>query len=311
MVQVKDYILPGISATMLYPGAFSDEKRHLEAVEAACRLPDYELLDLYLPQDPEIRQREMALLRRSGKQAYLNAPPALQQDGPYNPCSDNEADRERARERMLEHIRLAGELGAPVLVYTANVDQGAERRPLLMERFHDFVKACEEEARSQGVVLALEPIERHRFKKLFLGPTAECCAFTEQLQREGCRNVGGMVDITHLPLMEEDVAAAFDRSMQTGVFHVHLGSAVLEPASPFYGHTHPPLGVDGGLFDTPQLEEQLRCMVRCGYIAPGHRAPMSFEVQPLPGHTPEETAALQYEKLQAAFAAVAAAERLP
>ena len=119
-----------------------------------------------------------------------------------------------------------------------------------------------------------------------------------------------MVDITHLPLMEEEVAPAFDRSMQLGVRHVHLGSAVLEPGSPFYGHTHPPLGVEHGLFDTPELTEQLRCMIRCGYIAAGRQAPMSFEVQPLPGHTPEEPAAIQYEKLAAAFAAAAEQERL-
>ena len=211
---------------------------------------------------------------------------------------------------MLEHIRLAGALSVPVIVYTANVDKGEAKRPQLLERFRDFVKAGDAEAARQGLVLALEPIERHRFKKLFLGPTEECCAFTERLRQDGCRNVGVIVDITRLPLMEENVETAFERSMGTGVFHVHLGGAVLEPSSPFYGHTHPPLGVPEGLFDTPQLEEQLRCMVRCGYIAPGRRAPMTFEVQALPGCTPEETAAIHYKKLEAAFAAVAASEGL-
>ena len=310
MPSLKDYIKPGISAPMLYPGAYTDEKRHLEAIRAACALPDYEILDICLLFDPEIRAQEMDLLHRSGKQVYLNAPGVLQQDGPYNPCSDDQEVRNRALALMLDQIRWAGELGAPVMVYTANVDQGAEKRPLLIDRLMEFICQCDGEARRQGVILALEPIERHRFKQLFLGPTEECCAFTERLQAAGCTQAGIMVDITHLPLMEEEVAPAFDRSMQLGVRHVHLGSAVLEPGSPFYGHTHPPLGVEHGLFDTPELTEQLRCMIRCGYIAAGRQAPMSFEVQPLPGHTPEETAAIQYEKLAAAFAAAAEQERL-
>ena len=310
MARLKDYIKPGISATMLYPGAFTDEELHLAAVEAACKLPDYEILDLFFPQDPGIREREMEMLRRSGKEVYLNTPALLQQDGPYNPCSDDAATRDRAVALMLDHIRWAGELAVPVIVYTANVDRGDGLRPVLLERFRTFVRACDGEAGRQHLTLALEPIERHRFKKLFLGPTEECCAFTEELRREGCKNVGVIVDITHLPLMEEEVAPAFERSMGTGVYHVHLGGAVLEPSSPFYGHTHPPLGVAQGLFDTPQLEEQLRCMVRCGYIAPGRRAPMTFEVQALPGHTPEETAAIHYEKLEVAFAAVAETEGL-
>ena len=77
MAKLKDYIKPGISATMLYPGAFTNEQAHLAAVEGACRLPDYEILDLYLPQDPAIREREMEMLGHSGKEIYLNSPALL------------------------------------------------------------------------------------------------------------------------------------------------------------------------------------------------------------------------------------------
>ena len=310
MLEMKDFVKPGISATMLYPGAFSDETRHLEAVKAACALPDYEILDLSLLFDPDIRAQEMDLLRHSGKQVYLNAPTVLQQDGGYNPCSDDPETRQRALALMLDHIRYAGELEAPVMVYTANVDRGEAQRPVLLDRFFDFVCQCDKEAQNQGVVLALEPIERHRFKKLFLGPTEECCAFTERLRAAGCRQAGIMVDITHLPLMEEDVPSALTRCMELGMCHIHLGSAVLEPSSPFYGHTHPPMGIEHGLFDTKELAEQLQCMIRCGYIASGKRAAMSFEVQPLPGSTPEETAAVQYEKLKEAFSIAAYQEQL-
>ena len=310
MPEMKDYIKPGISAPMLYPGAYDDDRRHLDAIRAACRLPDYEILDVCLPLDPEIRREEMELLRRSGRQVYLNAPTVLQQGGAYDPCADEAETRERALALMLDHIRYAGELEAPVLVYTAGPDRGEALRPLLLERFFEFMSRCEQEAERQGVTLALEPIERHRFKELFLGPTEECCAFTERLRAAGCGQMGIMVDITHLPLMEEEVGPAFARSMEIGVSHVHLGSAVLDAGSPFYGHTHPPLGVEHGLFDTEELAQQLQCMIRCGYISALGRAPMSFEVKPLPGCTPEETAAVQYEKLRAAFAAAAEREAL-
>ena len=308
MLHLTNYIKPGISATMLYPRAFVDENLHLEGIKAACALPDYEILDLCLPFDKHIRDEEISLLRQSGKQIYLNAHPVLQQDGMFNPCSDEPEIRARALRLMLDHIRWAGALGAPVLVYTANVDKGDAARQTLWDRLSTLIQACDQEAARQGVVMALEPIERHRFKKLFLGPTAECCAFVNHLRQAGCTQAGLIVDVTHLPLMEEDISVAFAQSAEVGISHIHLGGAVLDPNSPFYGHTHPPLGVDGSLFDTAELSQQLRYMFQCGYLSASRRSPMSFEIQQLPGYTPEETAAIHYRKLEEAFSKAAEEE---
>ena len=304
MVSMKDYIIPGISAMMLYPGTFDDENAHLRAVEIACSLPDFELLDMFFPEDPRSRLREMQMLRQSGKMIIVNSPPVMQQDGPFNPCADEPEVRRNALAFMKRHIEYAAEACAPAVVYTANVDRGEAIRVQLMDRFFDFACAAAETAQSYGILFVLEPMERHRFKRLFLGPTEECAAFVSRLQRAGYLNSRLMADMAHIPLMEEECDDAIRRSMATGLAHIHLGNAVLWEESPFYGHTHPPLGAAGGLFDTPELSAQLRQLIRHGFIgAKDRRVPISFEVQSYPDKTPEETATIHYHKLLSAFTA--------
>ena len=112
-----------------------------------------------------------------------------------------------------------------------------------------------------------------------------------------------MLDIAHLPLMEETMEAATREVLRAGLIHVHMGDAVLDEKSVFYGHTHPPVGVHNGTFDLVELTHQFMVLFECGYIphtTGQKRANISLEVRPYPGCDELTSIRLMYEKMKTA-----------
>ena len=134
----------------------------------------------------------------------------------------------------------------------------------------------------------------------------ECAAFIKDMQEKGAFNAKLILDIAHLPLMGEDIDGAVKHCMEAGLAHVHMGNAVLEPASRFYGHTHPPIGVQHGCYDCQELILQFKTLLASGYIptVPGPVRPtISLEVRPYPGVSGRTSARVMYEKVSSAFMA--------
>ncbi|MCD8083712.1 MAG: sugar phosphate isomerase/epimerase [Clostridiales bacterium] len=309
MTQFDSRVCFGFSPTMLFPASFEDPLVHLTAIEIGCHYPHYETFETYLPDDRQLREACIRQMRASGKTLHYNTPGVFQQDGPYNPCSDEESFRRQALELMKKQVDFAAEAEAPLMVLTGAPDKGPERRPELLKRYMDYLLQVAEYAQKFGIMIVIEPIERHRFKKILLGPTTECVALILDAQKQGAANVHMMLDIGHLPLMEETLDQMFSAVASCGFAHVHMGNAVLEPTSVFYGHTHPPIGVQGGVFDVPELTEQFVRMFECGYIPRtpgGERARISLEVRPYPGSDEGTSIQLMYEKTRAACDAAAA-----
>ena len=189
------------------------------------------------------------------------------------------------------------------------MDKGEERRPELMKLYMEYFMALAEHVKQYNMNIVIEPIERHRFKQLILGPTPECAAFIAEAQKNGADNAHLMMDIHHLPLMEENLDDAIAAYLPVGLIHVHMGDAVLDPNNVFYGHTHPPVAVQGGMFDLPELTEQFVKLFECGFIpkTPGEkRASISLEVRPYTGVSEQTSIQFMYEKMKSAFDAAAA-----
>ena len=184
----------------------------------------------------------------------------------YNASSDDPAFRQHALTAMKEQIDYASEAGCSLIVLTGTPDQGDSRRPVLLERYSEFFLKCAAHAAQYNMTVSIEPIERGRFKNLILGPTWECAAFIKDMQEKGASNAKLILDIAHLPLMGEDIGGAVKSCMEAGLAHVHMGNAVLEQTSQFYGHTHPPIGVQHGCYDCQELTLQFKALLTSGYI---------------------------------------------
>lgn len=304
MNKLNDYIRLGISPSMLFPLSFDDELEHLCAWDRCCRFKEYQSFETFLPSDAFLRKTEITKMKQAGKILNYNTPGYFQLDGAYNPCSDDPATRKHALAAMKQHISYAAEADCSLLVMTGAPDKGQARRSALLDLYSEFFLECARYALTYGITIAIEPIERGRFKDLILGPTPECASFIKEMQNRGASNARLILDTAHLPLMEETMDTALASCLEAGLSHVHMGNAVLDPSSQFYGHTHPPIGVQKGLFDCEELASQFAALIRAGYIpsSPGSgQASVSLEVRPYPGVSGETSAQVMYEKVSCAF----------
>lgn len=309
MASFKELVRFGLSPSMLYPDSFDGDMPELYACyRAVCAYPEVEALESFLPDDGVLRKKIINVMKGAGKVLNYNTPGSFQLDGPMNPCSDSPEIRKNAREAICRHIDYAAEAGSPLIVVTGCADKGPEQREELVKRYTEyFLEACGY-ARQYSIRVLIEPIERHRFKRLLWGPTKECAAFVREMRAQGADNAGLMLDFAHLPLMEETVEQAITDYGDIGFEHVHMGEAVLDESSPFYGHTHPPLGVRCGVFSQADLEDQFVRLFECGFIpkkAGGKRASLSLEVKAYPGVSHRVSALAMYEKCESAFRAAA------
>lgn len=299
----------GFSPTMLFPASFEDPLVHFTAIDVSCSYPGYEAFETYLPEDKAMRTALLRKMKATGKMLNYNTPGILQMDGPYNPCSEDPAIRKQALAFAKMHVDFAAEAESPLFVLTGCLDKGEDRRPELMKRYMEYFLEMAAYCKSYGINALIEPIERHRFKTLTLGPTRECADFIAEAQRNGADNAHLMMDIAHLPLMEETVEEAIAASLPVGLLHIHMGDAVLDPTSPFYGHTHPPVGVQKGTFDLDDLTDQFVQLFQCGFIPKEigqQRASISLEVRPYLGVSEETSIRFMYEKMKSACDAAAA-----
>lgn len=293
----------GYSPSMLFPNSFTDPLVHYAALMECCHYPQYEAFETFLPEDAGMRKAIIKEMKANGIVMNYNSPAPLQQDGPFNPTSPDPQVRANALEYARRHVDFAGEAESKVMVSTGCPDKGDEARPELNKRYMEFFLGVCEHAKQYNLPVVIEPMERHRFKKLHLGPTKECAEFIAEAQKNGADNAHLMMDLAHLPLMEENMDDAIAVSQPVGLIHVHMGNAVLNPDSPFYGHTHPPIGVQSGIYDAPEMVEQFIKLFECGFIpkTPGEkRASISLEVRPYLMSNGLTSIQLMYEKSKAA-----------
>ena len=302
MSHFQEKIRFGFSPSMLFPESFESDDVLAAAYLAAAQLPEFEALESFLPHDGSKRSRILGIIRDTGKVLNYNTPGYFQIDGEFNLCSDDASIREHAYEEMCRHLDYAAQAECPIFIVTGSKDKGEEIRPELLKRYGEFFLRFCEEAAQYPLRILLEPIERHRFKELILGPTKECAEFIRSMRAQGADNCGLMMDVAHLPLMEEVMEDAIRDCGDIGFEHVHLGNAVLAEDSAFYGHTHPPLGVHKGQFSQDDLAHQFELFEKCGFIGDGEtRASMSLEVRPYPGVSEITSIRAMYEQCVSAF----------
>ncbi len=304
---IERYCRLGISPGLLYPEMFSGNLAHLAGFTKAVSLPGYEVLETFLADDAAVRKEELKLAREEGKLLSYNMVTAIQIPGPYNPCSFDEKERMRAAELMMRHLDYAVEAGSPVFLVTSGPDYRPEDREGEKRNLASFYHTVAPYAAQRGIEICIEPTERHRFKKQLLGPTPECITFLRQLRSEGgCDNVSLMVDTAHFPMMGENTIESIDLVAKNGPLgYVHVGNAVLDPKSEFYGHTHPPVGIVGGVCDVSSLAETFKELFQVGYLDSfveyEKRPRLSYEMKPYPGVSERTSARFAYEKADAAM----------
>ena len=149
--------------------------------------------------------------------------------------------RRAAIQRIKDHIQLASQLGAKVIIGSIKglLPPDDQQRPMAYGFVVACLNACLEEAERQGVKLSLEAI--NRYETNFLNTAAETVDFLEQF---GSKQLGLLLDTFHMNIEE----ASFEHTLyKYGKYLSHMHIADSNHRAPGLGH-----------IDFPRFNEELR-----------------------------------------------------
>ncbi|MBR1920136.1 MAG: sugar phosphate isomerase/epimerase [Spirochaetales bacterium] len=303
---IERYVRLGLSSIILFKEMQSGPLGELEALSKASRLKNYEVIETFLSDDEALRKEEIRMLWGEGKSISYNARAIYQVPGKYNINSLDDVEFQNGVDHMKRQLDICAEAKSEKFLITSGPDYLPERREDVKRRFAEHLSIIAPYAEKLGITICIEPTERNRFKHLLLGPTKECVSFVDDFQKEyGYRNVCLMIDTAHCPLLEEDPLEAVRLASAQRLGYIHVGNAVFDEESEYYGHTHPPVGVHGGVYGLKELEALLRTLLEIGYLktSPSYedRPNLSYEMACYSGVSPETSAIFAYEMADIAF----------
>jgi len=295
-----DYFKLGINHHLLFPQAQDDWDLHEQTLKKLAGMEIFEVLDLFLPLEAERQRREVDIIWASGKEVVYNCPLLGLEPG-MDPNSSNPEIYTRTLQRACAHLEAAHRAGGPRMNIASGPDPGPAERPAAKACFVEFLCELGREAAERELMVLIEPFDRSIGKNFLIGPTAEAAEIVERVHQEGVESIALMLDMGHVPLLEEDNHQAFQISAPY-LHHTHVGSCVKhDPNNEFYGDKHPPWGLDEGECDVPELVEFFDAAFEVGYLHSGRRATVTLEMQPYPGLSAEESIDIWLEKLDQAW----------
>jgi len=292
-----EYARLGAVHHALYP-CKHDPVLHLETLPRVLDHPEMDVVDLTVPYGPG-RRRAIELVRASAKMVVYNGylmPTPLIPLGTTSPT-----EREQILMLARDQVDAACEAGACYFMQSVGADPGPVRRAQAFEGLAEYIRRLNDHMKRRGsIAFMIELMDRDVQKKSLCGPTPEVVDFVAKLRGE-IPDVGIVLDVNHLVLMNESFSTAFERCAPY-LKHVHLGNCILKDRNdPRWGASHPPIGAPGGEIGKTQLIELFQVLLRIGYLGKERRGSMSLEITPFPGRTAEETLADNLRRLEEAW----------
>ena len=279
----RDCLAIGLNHHLLYADRSADPATHCASLLTVLADPRLEVVDLWIPADPAIAEREIAACLASGKQIVYNVGSRKGKPSPV-PASLDPDGKTYAVAFYLDELTRANAVRATKVVTNSGPDNPGNR-PAALGALASFYRQVCATVPATTLVL-IEPTDRTVSKRKLLGPSAETATFCRD---SGIPNLASMVDMGHVPLLGETLAQAFTDTVPF-VGHVHLGNCILRDRShPMFGDKHVPWGVPGGEYGLEGIVEFFRAAFACGYLGEGKRPTVSFEMRPHPELGPERS----------------------
>lgn len=295
------YMKLGINHHLLNFRCFGNHNYHLETLPFVLNHPSFQIVDLFIVDDEGIREKEIELIQKSGKEIIYNGAIMLPNKR-YNPHSLIKAEREEIFQSLRRQADLSIEVKASKFVVVSNFDPGKEKREQEKEGFAEFLYDFASYVASKSEMkVVLEPGDRDIDKRFLLGPTKESVEVIKRVRQRDCKNLGLMVDMGHLPELKESFHYAIQSTGKL-LWHVHLGNCILkDKRHPRYGDKHPPIGAENGEHGVSELARFLKELMKIGYLNPKKKNSITLEIRPLTNSTSAETVSNQLQLLNAAW----------
>lgn len=281
----SDFLTLSLVHFMAYPETMRGTGPILDTI---CQVADdgfFTGIEVGWNHDPATRKQVRAALQSAHLPARFGAQPSLLSQKLDLNSSDPEK-RACAVNQLKECLNQAAELGLDNLSTVSGIDPGEEQRAEATRLLADSVHQVCEHGRGLGIAITLETFDREVDKHALLGPATEAAAFSALMRRD-YSDFGIMYDLSHLPLLGEDVLPALT-TLQDHLVHAHVGNCVTVPGREAFGDTHPRFGFPGSANNVDELTEFLRALFQIGYLKEGRAGAkpwIGIEVKPQTGET--------------------------
>jgi hypothetical protein len=221
------------------------------------------------------------LLEDSGCTTEVDAGGVLYRSG-ASLCSLDDSKRAHALALVHAAIDDACALGATRVSLVSGRDPGELDRPAALAVLIDAICELYEYVRANSdVELSLKMADRAVDKHFLVGPTVDGVVVAQRV-REQYPDFGLVLNLGHLPLLDENIELAVSASAQF-LARADLGNCIVAD-----GDTHPRFGVPGSAIGVAELVRFLSALLSTGYLCQGGKNVVAFEVRPAPGEDPDE-----------------------
>ena len=293
----------GLIHFMAYPQVMRGDGPILETLHKIAEDDFFTAVEVSWIKDEKVRNKAKKLLEVSHLTVAYGAQPRLLINN-LNLNSFNEEERKMAVRGIKAGVDEAYEIGAKALAFLSGEDPGEEKREQALKLLVSSIKEICDYAKSKGDLgITLEIFDQKIDKKCLIGPANEARKLAAEVRKE-FDNFGLMVDLSHLPLLDETPAQAI-MPIKDYLVHAHMGNCILKDKEhPGYGDQHPRFGIKGGENDVKELTEYLKVLLNIGFLNSQNLPIVSFEVKPLADESSEVVIANAKRVLREAWARV-------
>ncbi len=279
----------GVVQFMAFPNTDQNPEGLLASLRALALDDTFSLVELTKMPDAATREKVRALLEAAHLSCAFAATPVLLRER-LNPSATDTATRRHALDILKTCLDEAITLNARAFVLMSGPFGGDEAGELnaFVQTLNDLCAYAADHAQDEPIWVLVEQFDRDVDKKALIGPSPLARALAERV-RANHRHFGLLIDLSHLPLLNETPEDCLSELLGDFVCHVHVGNCVLDATDPLYGDQHPPFGYPKGENDVPQVRVFLDALHYSGYFDrpnPFGLPSLSFEVKPLPDQDP-------------------------
>lgn len=276
---LSSYMKMGIVHFMAFPELAGGKGPWLDTVRHIALDPFFNVVEITHIEDLKEREAVRDLIKLSGLSVGYGAHPAILGQGLDINALD-EKDRLHACEVLETHLDEAIYMGAETFVFLSGKDPGPEYREAAVKALiKSLTQLCDYSREKKGPKIVLEGFDANVDKCCLFGPAAICGEVARAVSSTH-DNFGVLVDLSHLPLLEESPEQAL-KPVQEYLAGAHVGNAVTASNMPGYGDNHPPFGTSGSANGLAETVSFLKALLKTGFLKPENRPIVSFEIKPL------------------------------
>ncbi len=281
---MENFMRMGIVHFMAFPELAGGKGPWLDTVRQIALDPFFNAIEITHIEDSKERDAVKSLLESSGLSVGYGAHPAILGQA-LDINSLDETARSHACDLLKIHLDEAIHMNAESFVLLSGKDPGPEHRETAIAALAKSLgELCAYASRKNGPNIVLEGFDCTVDKCCLFG-TADIGRRVAETVRKEHDNFGLLVDLSHLPLIEESAGQAVDPVTEY-LLGAHVGNAITDPGLTGYGDNHPPFGTAGSANGLKELVDFLKTLLDAGFLDEETRPIVSFEIKPLEGQDP-------------------------